>query len=107
MLHVCKQNLMLDLMIDYPVDAISWADRDSGPSLSEARQMTDKALAGGLSVETLLAGTPAEVQLEARDAIAQTHGAGLIMAPGCVIEGPTPDANLRAVQQVIAEEVSH
>jgi uroporphyrinogen decarboxylase len=106
MLHVCKQNLMFDLMVDYPVDVISWADRESGPSLNEARQMTDKALAGGLSVQTLLHGTETDVLLEARDAIAQTEGVGLVLAPGCVIEGPTPDANLLAVRQAIVESAS-
>jgi uroporphyrinogen decarboxylase len=106
MLHVCKQDLMFDLMVGYPVDVINWADRESGPSLAEARQMTDKALAGGLSVETLLSGTPAEVLHEARDAIAQTKGTGFILAPGCVIEGPTKDANLQAIRRAIAESAS-
>ncbi|MFC2046041.1 uroporphyrinogen decarboxylase family protein [Chloroflexota bacterium] len=106
MLHVCKQNLMFDLMIDYPVDVISWADRDGGPTLAEAREMTDKALAGGLSVEALLNRTETDVLFQARDAIAQTKGVGFILAPGCVIEGPTPDANLLAVRQAIAESAS-
>lgn len=103
MLHLCQQNVMFDLVSDYPVDVINWADRTSGPSLAEARQMTKKALAGGLSLETLLNGTEEDVLAEARDAIAQAGRTGFILAPACVIKGPTPDANLAAARRAVEE----
>lgn len=101
MLHVCGQNLMFELVADYPVDVINWADRDSGPSLAEARQITDKALAGGLSLQTLLNDGKEEVVAEVRDAIAQADERGLIIAPACVIRGPSPDANLQAARRAL------
>ncbi len=103
MLHVCRQNLMFDLVAEYPVDAINWADRASGPGLAEARRVTRKALAGGLSLETLLEGTEEEVLAEARQAIAQAGRTGFILAPACVIWGPSPDANLAAARQAVEE----
>jgi uroporphyrinogen decarboxylase len=103
MLHLCQQNVMFDLAADYPVDVINWADRASGPSLAEARQMTKKALAGGLSLETLLNGTEEDVLAEACDAIAQAGRTGFILAPACVIKGPTPDANLAAARRAVEE----
>lgn len=113
MLHVCepplamrgegRQNLMFDLVADYPVDVINWADRGSGPSLAEARQITKKALAGGLSLETLLNGAEEDVMAEARDAIAQAGRTGFILAPACVIKGPSPDANLAAARRAVQE----
>jgi uroporphyrinogen decarboxylase len=99
----CEQDLMLDLVANYPVDVINWADRVSGPSLAEARQMTKKALAGGLSLETLLNGTEEDVVAEAHDAIAQAGRTGFILAPACVIRGPTPDANLAAARRAVEE----
>lgn len=103
MLHVCKENLMFDLLADYPVDAINWAALTSGTSLSDARGMTSIPLAGGLSLETLFDGTEADVLAEARQAIAEAGRQGFILAPDCVIYGPSPDANLAAARKAVEE----
>jgi uroporphyrinogen decarboxylase len=103
MLHVCRQDLLFDLVADYPVDVINWAACTSGIRLSEARKATDKALAGGLGLETLLHGTEAEVLAEARASIAEAGRRGFILAPDCVVRGPSPDANLAAARQAVEE----
>ncbi len=101
MLHVCRQNLMFDLVTDYPVDVINWADRTSGTTLAEARKITDKVLAGGLSLETLLSGSEEDVIAEVQDAIKRAGPRGFILAPACVIRGPSPDANLAAARRAV------
>jgi uroporphyrinogen decarboxylase len=101
MLHVCKQNLMFDLVADYPVDVINWAAHSSGTSLSDARRLTNKALAAGLSLEVLERGREQEVQAEAWNAMEQAGSRGLILAPDCVIPGPSPDANLAAARRAV------
>jgi uroporphyrinogen decarboxylase len=101
MLHVCKQNLMLDLVANYPVDVINWAAHTSGTTLSDARRLTDKPLAAGLSLETLLSGTEEDVVSEVRSAVAEAGQTGLILAPDCVIRGPSPDENLAAARQAL------
>ena len=103
MLHVCRRNLLFDLVADYPVDVINWAAGDSNISLADARAMTDRALAGGLSLETLLHGRPEDVRAEVRAALAQAGREGFMLAPDCVIKGPTPDANLAAARQAVEE----
>jgi uroporphyrinogen decarboxylase len=103
MLHVCKKNLMFDLVTDYPVHVINWAAGTSGTTLVDARQMTDKPLAGGLSLDTLLHGTEGDVLAEAQTSIAQAGRKGFILAPDCVIKGPSPDANLAAGRQAVEE----
>lgn len=103
MLHVCGRNLMFDLVADYPVHLINWAACTSGTCLADARQMTDKSLAGGLSLETLLSGTEQDVLAEVRQAIAEAGRRGFILAPDCVIKGPSPDANLAAARQAVEE----
>jgi uroporphyrinogen decarboxylase len=103
MLHVCKENLIFDLITDYPVDVINWAALTSGTSLADARQMTDRPLAGGLSLGTLLNGTEADVLAEARQSISQAGRNGFILAPDCVVRGPSPDANLAAARQAVEE----
>src|SRR3989442_651243 len=53
--------------------------------------------AGGLGESTPLPHGPADaVAAEARDAIRQTGGRGLILTPGCVLPLAVPDANLAA-----------
>lgn len=102
MLHACRENIMLDLVSDYPVDVINWADRDDNPSLAEARQMTDKTLAGGLSLDTLLNGSEDEVRNEVIDAVDLVGKEKLIIAPGCVIKSGTSDANLEAARRAVS-----
>lgn len=103
MLHVCKQNLMFDLVADYPVHVINWAARTSGTTLSDGRRLTRKAVAGGLSLETLHRGTEEEVRAEVGAAIAEAGPKGFILAPDCVIPGPSPDANLAAARRAVEE----
>lgn len=103
MLHVCRENLMFDLVIDYPVDVFNWAAGTSGTSLTDARQMTGRALAGGLSLDTLVKGAEEDVLAQAREAIAQAGRTGFILAPDCVIRGPSPDSNLAAARRAVEE----
>jgi uroporphyrinogen decarboxylase len=101
MLHACKQNLMFDMVAGYPVDVINWAAHTSGTTLSDARRLTDKPLAAGLSLETLLNGTEEDVVSEVRSAIAEAGRNGFVLAPDCVIRGPSPDANLAAARRAL------
>jgi uroporphyrinogen decarboxylase len=92
------------LAADYPVDVLNWDKyADSGPSLAEARHVTNKTLAGGLSIKTLLEGTEEDVLKEARRAIAQTEGRGLILTPTCTINGRSPEVNLKAIRRAVEE----
>jgi uroporphyrinogen decarboxylase len=103
MLHICGTELMFDLVADYPVDVLNWAARSGGTSLADARRLTGKPLAGGLSLATLLSGTEQDVAAEAESAIAEAGRQGFILAPDCVIKGPSPDANLAAARRVVEE----
>ena len=92
---------MFDQVADYPVHVINWAAHTSGTTLADARQLTDHALAGGLSLETLLRGTADDVIAQARAAIAEAGPRGFILAPDCVVRGPSPDANLAAARRAV------
>jgi uroporphyrinogen decarboxylase len=108
MLHVCsRQELMFDLMATYPVDIIHWADRHVGPSLAEARQITDKTISGGLSTQTLLEGSEQDVLAQARDAIEQAGRTRFMLGPSCVVNGRTPEANLAAARRAVEETKVH
>jgi uroporphyrinogen decarboxylase len=97
MLHIHGEGgSYFDLLKDYDVDAISWEDRLGGPTLAEARQRTGKCLIGGVNHVLAATASPAEVRAQALDAIEQTGGRGLILAPGCTLGGDVPAENLLA-----------
>ncbi|MGE5334707.1 MAG: uroporphyrinogen decarboxylase family protein [Nitrososphaerota archaeon] len=97
-LHNCGQHIYFDLLADYPVEAISWAATLPGnPTLGEGKERTTKAVMGGVSEKTTLPnGTPEQVDEEVRQAIKETDGRRVLVAPGCSIPPATLAANLEA-----------
>jgi uroporphyrinogen decarboxylase len=101
-LHVHgEKNLMFDLILDYPVQVLSWSDRLAGPSLREVRVKTSKALMGGWNEFGPLSQGPIEqIQAEALDAIAQTGGRKFILANGCSVPDDTDHGILEAARDI-------
>jgi uroporphyrinogen decarboxylase len=87
---------------DYPVAVMSWSDRVSGPSLSEALTLTDKCLMGGLWERgPLTHGSEAELENEILSATSQTKGLRLILANGCSVPDDTPDEWLHTARRLV------
>jgi uroporphyrinogen decarboxylase len=98
-LHNCGANIYFALLADYPVQAINWAeDQPGNPSLAEGRDLASKAVMGGVAVPTLAEGTPELVADQVREAITETQGTRVLVAPGCSISPRTPRANLEAAR---------
>lgn len=77
---------------NYPVSVLSWSDRVTGPTLSEAATFTNQCLMGGLWERgSLIHGSEDELKNEMLDAIAQTRGRKLILANGCSIPDDTSE----------------
>lgn len=105
-LHLHGDDVMFDLLADYPVQAINWHDRETPPTLNEALGRTRRALIGGLRQwETMVRGEPEDVRSEAEDAIAQTAGRRLILGTGCVTPIVAPLCNLYAARQAVEKTV--
>lgn len=104
MFHLHGENVMFDQVLDAPVQAFNYHDREGGgPSLGELRRTTDKCLVGGLGRQTtLVRGTPEQVDAEVRDAWDQVGRRGLILGPGCVVGLDTPEENLRQLRRSVA-----
>jgi len=101
-LHLHGQHPMFRHVTDYPVHVINWHDRAAGPSLAEAAKLFPGALACGVEQFTLLHfGTPAEVEAQVHDAVAQMGGRRLIVAAGCTYPLTVPDGNLLAARQAV------
>jgi uroporphyrinogen decarboxylase len=96
-LHLHGENPHFETVNQYPAHAVSWHNHETGPSIAEALNLTDKTLMAGLDRTTLETGEPAAMLAMAQEAIAQTGGQRLILAPPCVISPLTPDATLQAL----------
>ncbi|MEK7443248.1 MAG: uroporphyrinogen decarboxylase family protein [candidate division NC10 bacterium] len=105
LLHVHGKAILFDQLATLPVHAINWHDRVTAPSLGEAQRRFTGAVVGGLAEWTTLRHGPAEaIAAEVRDAIRQTAGLGLIVAPGCVLPLDTPDAHLEVVVTTVRSQ---
>lgn len=100
-LHLHGTDVFFDLADEYPVDALSWHDQETPPSLAEAREQTDLAFLTGLDRTGLLRGPSEDIAAQIHEAISQTEGRGLILAPACVIPPETPEAHLQVVVDVV------
>lgn len=111
--HIHGSNIMFDTVSQYPCNCLNWHDRDTRPSLKEARTKTDKAFLGGIhEVPTITDGvlsyqsvlkesTPEEIVKHVHEAADMIDGKKLLIGPGCVCDPRTAKENLKAVRQAV------
>lgn len=100
--HCHGRDLMWDRLARLPGHAWNWDDRATPPTLAGGAARVPGAVIGGLDQWAVLRdGTPEEAAAQARDAVAQTGGLGLIVGTGCVLAMDTPDANVAAVVRAL------
>ena len=100
--HLHGNDIMFDQVLDYPVQAFNYHDREGGPSLAQMRSRTDKCLIGGIGQNTTLVdGTPQELDSQVKDAWKQVDRRGLILGPGCVASLEAPQENLLQLRKSV------
>jgi uroporphyrinogen decarboxylase len=102
--HLCGSNLNFALARDLPAQAVSWSIHNQGnPSLAEGREISGRAVMGGLSQRgTLVYGPDSKIEAETRAAIEVTGGRGLLIAPGCSVPPRVREAHLAAMMSAVA-----
>jgi uroporphyrinogen decarboxylase len=104
-LHLHGDEVMFHLFQDYPLQVINWHDQETSPSLAEAQKTWKGAVCGGLRQwQTIVMGSPQEVQVEAHAAIQQTAGKRFILGTGCVTPITAPHGNLMAVRNSVEKK---
>ncbi len=102
LIHLHGENVMFNLVGNYPGQVINWHDVETPPSLGEALSQTKMALCGGLRQwDTMLRGTPDAVAAEARAAITATAGRRFILGTGCVTPITAPTCNILAARKAV------
>jgi uroporphyrinogen decarboxylase len=85
MLHICKTNIMFDLVQDYPVHCYNWSVMEVGnPSVAEVLRKTDKAVVGGMpEKQYMVDASEAELQAQVRQLLDVSGGRRLLLGGGC------------------------
>lgn len=105
LLHIHGEDTMYPMLAKYPVNAVNWHDRITAPSLAGARKYFSGLLCGGINEwNTLVTGPATAIEAEIHDAIAQTGGRGLMIAPGCVVPGHAPEEHLMVVRRAVEKQ---
>ncbi len=99
LLHIHGKGIYFDDLVGaLSVHAVNWHDRLTRPSLADAQRRFAGAVVGGLNEGVTLRQGPIEaIVAEVDDAIQQTGGRGVMVAPGCVLPLDVPDEHLEAV----------
>jgi uroporphyrinogen decarboxylase len=84
-LHAHGSKLFLDRLLDYPVQVLSWADLNGGPSIAEARKLTGLTLMGGVDHVKIAYSSAAIARRQVQEAKAQAGPTRFILAPGCSV----------------------
>jgi uroporphyrinogen decarboxylase len=84
-LHAHGEKLYFDRLLDYPVQAISWADLNGGPSISAMRQKTPLILMGGIDHVKFAYISAKQIRRQVAEARTQGGAAKFILAPGCSV----------------------
>jgi uroporphyrinogen decarboxylase len=89
---------------NYPVNAINWYDSSFTP-LEKAKEIYGNkfCLVGGVDQrETMLHGSPQQVEATGKDAIERAgKRGGFMIGPGCTLNAETPLANYNAVARAV------
>ena len=102
-MHAHGDDIMFDLLKDYPVQIFNWHVWQSLPTVEEALAFTDKILLGGIERFDITENNRNKLRHEIFETIRATGGKRLILAPGCVIRYPLDKENLAYVRQVKLE----
>jgi uroporphyrinogen decarboxylase len=105
-LHIHGKRIHFDAVIDYPVAGMNWSHFATAPSLREGREMSGKAVLGGIDETTAAHLSPVEIEKQVARAETEVGTRGLIVTPGCSVPTDTPVRSLRAIKSAV-ERLRH
>ena len=102
LLHIHGENIFFQELSRYPIQAINWHDRMTRPTLGEGQKVFSGAVVGGIEEwGILMSGPESSIREQVKEAISQTGGRRLIIAPGCGLPVEIPEAHLDAARRAV------
>ena len=99
--HVHRENLLFDEMMDYPAHALSWEHLHTPPSFPEAREMTDSCFIGGIDERLTTMFHPDDLEAQIETALRETKGEKFILGPGCSLPSEMPVEQIDIIYRAI------
>ena len=94
-IHMHGDDVLFDVLKDYPVDALNWHIGETPPAISAYRESGGELpIVGGLQRGHITNGNLDAVFRDIDLVVAQTQKRGVIIAPACVIRHPVDEAVL-------------
>jgi len=84
-LHAHGEKLYFEQLLGYPVQVLSWADLNGGPSIPEARKRTALTLMAGIDHVKFANLSARTIRDQVKAALAQAGNTRFILAPGCSV----------------------
>lgn len=100
-LHIHGNNIMFDLLKDYPVQVINWHVWETSPTITEARKVTDKCLMGGIVRTDITENNREAVSSQIKNAYEQSNGYKHIITPGCIVRYPINEEMLSFIKEEV------
>ena len=101
LLHLHGHDVYFSLLDALTFQIVNWHDRETFPSLSEAQELFNGVVCGGMKQDTLVYQDQAAVRKEAADAIQQTDGKRFILGTGCVVPVIASHGNILAARKSV------
>lgn len=98
-LHAHGNNIMFEVLRDYPVHVFNWHAWETMPALDEAYALTGKCLMGGLQRMDITNGQKNNLQHQIFESYKLLGGLHQILTPGCVIRYPLDDEMLAYIKR--------
>jgi uroporphyrinogen decarboxylase len=96
--HLHGDDILFDLIADYPVHVLNWHIGETAPTIAEYRARGgNKAVLGGLRRMAVTAGDRSAIAADIALARQADRGRGIIYGPGCVIRHPVDESFLARI----------
>lgn len=102
-IHLHGNNLVFNIVKTFNPNIITWSNRLTHPTLTEARTLYSGCIAAGLNEENIIKYTPSQVKREVIKSIVEAGASKLIITPGCAVPTETPKENLNAIKEILEE----
>ncbi|NME36295.1 MULTISPECIES: uroporphyrinogen decarboxylase family protein [Fusobacterium] len=96
--HAHGNNIMFDILKDYPVQVFNWHAWETLPEVEEAKDLTHKCLMGGIKRMDITNCNKNEVRNQIYKSIKILNRKNHILTPGCVIRYPLNEEMLKFVK---------
>lgn len=98
-LHAHGNNIMFNILKDYPVQVVNWHIWETLPQIDEASIMTDKCIMGGLGRMDITNKNVNEINNQIYKSLKEMNRKKIILTPGCVIRYPLDEQMLKYVRK--------